>query len=211
MKWSEPHLREELEPLMAPEELLEPEGQQGRLVQGLDLSGMDLSELRWEGMRFRGCRFSGAALEGTECVDVVFEDCDFSNCVGARAYLCRCVLRSCKGVGLDLISSGLTWVTVEDGSFRYSNWNNTKLDKVRLVRCDFSEALMNQVTLRQTSFQECRLSKTSFFKTMLAGQDFTTCTAEGLVVSDTAEELRGLTVRYDQAAELAKLMGLKVV
>ncbi|MCI8537895.1 MAG: pentapeptide repeat-containing protein [Oscillospiraceae bacterium] len=208
-KWLDPQLCGELEPLQAPEELLE--GAQDRLVQGLDLSGLDLSDLRWERSRFQRCRFSGAVLTGTECVDVVFEDCDLSNCLWSRAYLCRCLFRNEKGVGLDWTGAGLHYVTLEDSLFRYGNLSGGRLNKVRLIRCDLSEAAVSQAALKETSFQECVLRKTSFFKTSLSGQDFSTSTVEGLVISDTAEELKGLTVRYDQAAELAKLLGLRVV
>lgn len=207
-KWLDPQLPGELEPLCGPEELLE--GAQDRLVQGLDLTGLDLSDLRWERTRFQRCRFSGAVLTGTECVDVIFEDCDLSNCLWPRAYLCRCLFRNGKGVGLDWTDAGLQYVTLEDGVFCYGNLSGGRLNRVRLIRCDFSEAAFSQASLKETGFQECVLRKTSFFRTMLAGQDFSTSTVEGLIISDTAEELKGLTVRYDQAAELAKLLGLNV-
>ena len=40
--------------------------------------------------------------------------------------------------------------------------------------------------------------------------DFTTSQIDGLVLSDSCEELRGLTVDLYQAAELSKRLGLMI-
>lgn len=50
-----------------------------------------------------------------------------------------------------------------------------------------------------------------FFRTMLRGMDLSDCTIDNIMVSDQYTELAGVKVNLFQAAELAKLMGVKVV
>ena len=54
------------------------------------------------------------------------------------------------------------------------------------------------------------LTGASFFRTPLRAMDFTTSQIGGLVLSDSCEELRGLTVDLYQAAELSKRLGLMI-
>ena len=70
------------------------------------------------------------------------------------------------------------------------------------------------------SLQECiwkglRLDRTAlqsadFLHTPLAGLDLTGCTLDGIAVSNTHAELRGAVVTMEQAAMLAKRLGLVI-
>ena len=46
---------------------------------------------------------------------------------------------------------------------------------------------------------------------MLRGMDLSDCTIDNIMVSDQYTELAGVKVNLFQAAELAKLMGVKIV
>lgn len=56
-----------------------------------------------------------------------------------------------------------------------------------------------------------RLYRRGFFKTLLKGMDLSDCTIDNIMVSDQYTELAGVKVNLFQAAELAKLMGVKIV
>lgn len=58
--------------------------------------------------------------------------------------------------------------------------------------------------------EDCRFIATDFFRTPLKDLDFTTCTLEGISVSDGGSELQGAVVNLYQAAELARLLGVIV-
>ena len=45
----------------------------------------------------------------------------------------------------------------------------------------------------------------------MKGLDLSDCTIEGILVSDQFKELAGVKVNLFQAAELAKLMGVKIL
>ena len=50
----------------------------------------------------------------------------------------------------------------------------------------------------------------SFLHTPLTGLDLTSCELDGLAVSDTNAELRGAVVTMEQAAMLAKRLGIVI-
>ena len=52
--------------------------------------------------------------------------------------------------------------------------------------------------------------ETNLFQTPLAGVDLTTCTLQGLVLSESLTELRGAVLDRFQAAELARRFGVIV-
>lgn len=210
MKRLEPVLGERLEALDESAELWSEEVS-GREVRGLSFEGEQLEEGKWSRMRLVGCRFSGCVFTDCDWTDLVFQDCDLSNCVLERCRLTRCVLEGSKAVGLSAIRAGLSHVLLKDCQLRYANFNGSRLSQVEAAGCDLTEGLWSEVVWKGTEFRDCRMCRTNFFHTPLAGLDFTSCTLEGLVISDTARELRGLTVRWDQAAELARLLGLNVV
>ena len=55
------------------------------------------------------------------------------------------------------------------------------------------------------------LAGTDFFRTPLKGMDLSECVIDGIMVSDQFTELAGVKVSLLQAAELARLMGVKIV
>ena len=76
---------------------------------------------------------------------------------------------------------------------------------------DLSHAALNACTLRDLRFDRTDLTGASLVRTALNGLDLTSCELAGLCFSEELTELRGVTVRREQAAELAKLLGLTIV
>lgn len=52
--------------------------------------------------------------------------------------------------------------------------------------------------------------RTELFRTSLKGIDLSNCDISGIIISDLFSELRGAEVSYEQAAELARLLGIKI-
>ena len=77
--------------------------------------------------------------------------------------------------------------------------------------CNFRESFLSEVKLKKTVFSSTDLTGTDFFRTPLKGLDLSECVIDGIMVSDRYTELAGLKVSLLQAAELARLMGVKIV
>lgn len=177
---------------------------------GLCLAGEALREMRFERCLFTGCRFTGAELAGTSFVDVQFKNCDLSAVRAPGIYLCRCRLEGVKALAAQLPDCRLAHVRLQNCIFAGANLTGASLEKVLLADCDFTGASLSECRHKGLALQTSRFVKTSFFKTPLAGLDFTSSQLEGAVVSDTGAELRGAVVNTAQAADLARVLGVVV-
>ncbi len=73
-----------------------------------------------------------------------------------------------------------------------------------------NSAFFPETKLKKTSFHNVNLSGADFFKTPLKGQDLSSCIIEGIQVSDSFSELKGLKINLTQAADVAVLLGIKI-
>ena len=83
-------------------------------------------------------------------------------------------------------------------------------DGCALKDCVLRESFWTGCKLKKLTAEGVDLSGVSFFHTPLSGLDFSTCGIEGLTVSESLSELRGLTIGAHQAIDLIKLLGVKV-
>ncbi len=169
-----------------------------------------LDELGFYKVAFDHCKFSGCSLRKASFTDVVFRACDLSNCDLSESYWNRCELIDCKGVGANFLESRFFSTRFLRGVYRYAGFdsvvcNDVAFEESDLTQCNFAACKWKKVILRGA-----RCVGVSFFGTPLASVDFTTCTLEGITVSDTAAELRGAVVTALQAVDLARLLGLVI-
>ncbi len=99
-------------------------------------------------------------------------------------------------------------VLFEDCQCKYINLSkgrikNTFFDSVKLPNAVFNETIFKQV-----EFSSCNLQQSEFLHTPLANIDFCSCDISGALVS--ISDLKDVIVTVNQAAELAKLMGIKI-
>lgn len=185
-----------------------------RELTGLRVTGpvdADLSGYALRGVRFEGCRFSATRFARADLADVVFKGCDVSNCDFSSASWVRCQMECGKAMGANFSGGGLWHTLFLHTNLRYANLDDLRLESVAFDNCDLSEAYLTQGQNKGLAFFECRLFRTSFFKTKLAGVDLTTCELEAITVSDDYSELRGLKVTPFQAADLARMLGVVIV
>ena len=98
----------------------------------------------------------------------------------------------------------------EGCDLHYASLDRARLTAAVLLRCDLSEASLTELRLRSLCVRECRFVKTCFFKTALAGVDFSSCELTGPVVSSPPAELKGAVIAPEQAAGLIGLLGVRV-
>lgn len=77
--------------------------------------------------------------------------------------------------------------------------------------CNCAEGSFSHSRLKGFQAENTVFRRTDFFQTLLNGVDLSGCEIEGITVSDTYSELRGVRVTAEQAAGLALLLGVKIV
>lgn len=55
------------------------------------------------------------------------------------------------------------------------------------------------------------LTGAELFRTALTGMDLTTCTLDGITLSESCAELKGATIHASQAAVVARILGIEVI
>lgn len=179
-------------------------------VVGSMLCEADLNGLEVRGGTFTCCSFSGCNLEHSAFIDVYFADCDFSNAHLTDSYFERCRFRNCKCVGTDFSDSALKGVCSEDCAFQLARFDRTGFTAVLFRSCDWTEVSCTEASIRDFRIEKSRLIRVNFFKTPLSGVDVSDNELQGLVISDSLHELRGMTISPQQAVELIPLCGIKV-
>ena len=102
-------------------------------------------------------------------------------------------------------------MSLKQSQLGYGNFSQTLWEFCEAEECSFQDAFLSEVRLKKTRFSKADFTGADFFMTSLKGLDLSDSILEHITVSDSYRELAGLKVNMFQAAELAKLMGIKIV
>lgn len=180
------------------------------LIQNVHMNGEDISCMQFSAVIFENCMFQDCSFEKGEFTDIIFRSCDFSNCGLEDCYFNRTEFISSKGVGTRYCGSTMLHTRISDCNFRYANFDGSKMEYMNFTGSQLDGGFLTQCRMKEIMWNQVNLDNASFFKTMMKGMDFTTCSIHGLVLSDECRELKGAVVDLYQAAELAKYLGVVV-
>ena len=91
----------------------------------------------------------------------------------------------------------------------YANFSGAVCRPAAFIGCDMENGMFLESALTGALSRNCRLTGCNFMRTPLGGIDLTTDRIDGLLL--TGSELKDAVVTMEQAANLAKLLGLKIV
>ena len=182
----------------------------GIVVSDTCLREEDVQALEVRSSVFRECSFSHCHFEKAVFVDVVFRNCDLSNSKFRSAYFERCRFESCKLIGIDMSDTRIKNVVFQETRLQYACFDKTKMTDVHFDQTDFTEASVIEASLKQFTAADTKFLRNNFYKTSLAGIDFTRCEFAAPVVSMPPVELKGAILNPFQAADLIGLWGIIV-
>lgn len=190
---------------------LEGEAVYDKIYKNEDITDIDMSGIEFNRVKFHNCRIIGCNYEKASFYNVEFKDCNVSNCIFSSSYFKDSKMINCKGNGVNFNYSTLKSFSIEGGIYSYGNFSNTLWENSAISDSDFSESFFSETKFKKIKFSKVNLSKADFFKTPLKGIDLSDCSIEGIVVSDSYYELKGLKVSVMQTVDIAVLMGIKIV
>ncbi len=184
-------------------------------ITGVHVRQLDFTEESWEGLDFsrvwfEGCRLAGVRISQCGFGDVWWDGCDLSGVEFRRSRLRGCRFEKGKGVGLTASDSYIRQTRFTGWNGRYGQWSSCTLEHTHWLDCDCREALFSDCPLKDVTFSQTGLQQAQFFKTYLKGIDLTTCSLDGLSVSERMTELQGAVVDLYQAADLARMLGIVI-
>ena len=110
-----------------------------------------------------------------------------------------------------MISSRWKDCKVRDSSFRYGNFSKSLWNRTSLTGCDLREASMAEARVGGLEPHGSNFQGADFFRTPLKGLDLSDCQIQGITVSESLQELRGLKINPGQAVDLVPLMGVQLL
>ena len=176
--------------------------------QNESLENIAASKVEFRQCVFENVRFLHCDLYKPDSTDIIFKDCDFSNSNFGEGTFNRTVFENCKGVGVNFSGSYMTNAMFQKCQCKYMNLSRSNLKKFIPSEVNMSNGAMNDVKLNDVEFNDCDFREAEIFHTPLSNVDFCSCNISGIKV--TVEDLKGAVVTVYQAAELSKLMGLKI-
>lgn len=178
---------------------------ENKLISKLEEIDFNAEDVEFEKCIFKDCKINGS-FEKAVFHDVIFENCDLSNCLFREGSFIRVEIRNSKFVGCDFSDSRVYHLTGKEVIFRYANFSSASLEEVLFKKCDLSNSSFTECKLKNTYFELSKLEQTQFFKTRLKGIDISTCEIGGIIT--TFEDIKGMIVNNFQAIELSKLLGI---
>lgn len=178
---------------------------ENKLISKLEEIDFNAEDVEFEKCIFKDCKITGT-FEKAVFHDVIFENCDLSNCLFREGSFIRVEIRNSKFVGCDFSDSRVYHLACKETLFKYANFSASSLEEVLFKKCDLSNSSFTECKLKSTYFEVSKLEQTQFFKTKLKGIDISTCEINGIIT--TFDDIKGLIVNNFQAIELSKLLGL---
>ncbi|MHC5215817.1 pentapeptide repeat-containing protein [Enterococcus sp. LJL128] len=188
---------------------LEDEG----IVEASFIENQLLTEIDFHHLFFKECHFKKLLLPGSrlrhfECVNVVFENCDFSNADWIGSSFHQVEFRGCKLTGINFAEGYFKDCLFDDcmldyASFAASTLKVTHFEKNRLNQSDFTE-----VDWQHLKLTDCELTQSQWFHTKLNKLDLSENRFDAIAFSP--ESIRGLIINAEQALVIAGTLGVKI-
>lgn len=183
---------------------------ENREYRGQEITGLKAGKAELSAVSFLGCRFVDCDFSKSTFMNVTWETCDFSNCRFPDCYIKYARFTDCKGDGADFKESVFTSSIIEKGSYRYTNFSGCVWDGTTVKEASFDHAFLSEMRWKKVKLDQVNFTGVDFFRTMLKGADLSTCNIEGITVSESFQEVRGMKICPVQAADIALLMGIRL-
>ena len=175
------------------------------------LNNEDLSKIIFHNVQFSKCRFTRCDFSQSRFLSVAVKNCDFSNCNFSESFWKQVTIADSRGNGADFSQSCCKELTLYDSSVAYANSSKSRWENSAVSNCSFKESFWAEVRLKKLTLAASVFSGADFFKTPLKDLDFSDCKIDGITVSETFKELRGMQINLLQSADIARLLGIKIV
>lgn len=182
----------------------------GHLFKNCSVADEEIERISFEKTVFEHCNFENVTFEGCSFDNVIFKNCSFVKCSFSGGIFSRCEFSCSRSMGGDFTSASFIDFTIKNSSFRYANFTSSRFERACIKDCDMRGTFLARCSLKSTVFSETDFTEGEFYYTSLSGMDLTSCKIFGVRFSDGASELKGVTVDIYQAAELARLLGVKI-
>lgn len=176
------------------------------LVQDITYPSDSYQSIVFEKSHFKKVSVSGHTFNRFECVDCLFESCDFSNVEWIGGAFHRTIFKNCKLTGANFAEALLQNCQFVDCTINYASFNFSQLKRVVFNDCQLNESEFSEVKWTHLELHQCELNKTNWIGTKLNKLNLSSCQFEQLSLSP--DLIRGFIVNYEQAIIVGMTLGL---
>lgn len=180
-----------------------------KIIENINLKNEKIYDTKIEKSKFHSVEILEGKLENNTFIDVIFDNCNFSNTSFENSAFIRCEFNNCKLAGSNLAETRIYNVTFNDTNANYINLSISSIENV----------CFNKTTLRNSNFQENKLKNVYFqnntdltqaqvFKTSFKNIDLSNAIIDGIAISQ--EDIKGAIIESFQAIDLLYLLGVKI-
>lgn len=196
-----PHLEEILPDYLEDELMIK-----HNLIQDITYSSDTYQSIVFEKSQFKKVGFPSHTFNRFECVDCLFESCDFSNIEWIGAAFHRTIFKNCKLTGINFAEALLQNCQFIDCTINYASFNFSQLKRVTFDNCELNESEFSEVKWNHFELTNCQLNKTNWVGTQLNKLNLSSCKFETLNLSP--DLIKGFIVNYEQAITVALTLGI---
>ena len=173
-----------------------------------ELSGGKAAAIKLQSAWFDHVGLAETRFSSPRLVDTRLEHCDLANADWPAGSYLRLEFLDCRMLGFKTIEGKLRDVLFANCNLSFAQFRMAEMRSVVFENCLLKEADFYGANLQGTRFQACDLRQADFSGCKLKDADVRGSQVEALRVS--AKDLAGLIVDVMQAAELARLLGVKI-
>lgn len=209
-QWQIPQLPEELEiSEVFSDENYDREFYQCKIANQRELEG-DFNQFTFSKVQFNDCKFENVSFARCSFEDVIIQDCTFNHCDFSNSNFSTVQFINTTCRSDDFSQSHFHCVGFNGCDMVYSNFTKCRVNGFKDMKSNFSRTFFAECSLSEIEFSQTSLQSSEFFMTSLMDLDFSTCNIDGIIVSDSREELRGIIVNEFQAIDLARMLGIVI-
>ncbi|MBP1046923.1 pentapeptide repeat-containing protein [Enterococcus sp. BWM-S5] len=148
----------------------------------------------------------GSRLSQFECVNVVFENCDFSNSEWIGAGFHQVEFRQCKLTGCNFAEAYLKDCLFSGCILDYASFSMSTMKVVDFEESSLRQAEFSELDWQHLRLKDCQLTQSQWFNTRLKDLDFSENQFDTIALSP--ESIRGMIVNAEQALTIAETLGI---
>lgn len=179
---------------------------QNQFIQDISYPSDSYNSIVFEKSHFKKVNLPSHTFNRFECVDSLFESCDFSNVELIGAAFHRTSFKNCKLTGINFAESLLQNCQFIDCTINYASFNFTQLKRVVFSNCQLNESEFFEIKWNHLELTDCQLDKTNWVGTSLSTLNLASCQFERLHLSP--DLIKGFIVNYEQAITVGLTLGL---
>jgi uncharacterized protein YjbI with pentapeptide repeats len=162
---------------------------------------------------FDTCRLDRVTMNGnvfvrSEFIDCVFTDCDLSNSQFINCTFIRCEFINTRLTGTHFVESFLSNVLIDKSHCNFVDFASSKLEVLELSNSLFHDGNFYENEVKQMTFSNLELQRTTFFETSLNDVDLSSCML--YEIKTDLKSIKGSVISSFQAREVCHLLGIKI-